>query len=121
MDWVPAHFPKDAFALGRFDGTPLYEDPDPLRGEHPEWGTYVFNFGRREVRNFLVANALFWLEDLHVDALRVDAVSSMLYLDYSREPGHCARTSTADARTWRPSTSSRRPPPPRTRTTPASW
>ena len=81
-------FPKDAFALGRFDGTPLYEDPDPLRGEHPEWGTYVFNFGRREVRNFLVANALFWLEDLHVDALRVDAVSSMLYLDYSREPGH---------------------------------
>ena len=81
MDWVPAHFPKDAFALGRFDGTPLY-------GEHPEWGTYVFNFGRREVRNFLVANALFWLEDLHVDALRVDAVSSMLYLDYSREPGH---------------------------------
>ena len=87
MDWVPAHFPKDAFALGRFDGTPLYEDPDPLRGEHPEWGTYVFNFGRREVRNFLVANALFWLEDLHVDALRVDAVSSMLYLDYSREPG----------------------------------
>ena len=88
MDWVPAHFPKDDFALGRFDGTPLYEDPDPLRGEHPEWGTYVFNFGRREVRNFLVANALFWLEDLHVDALRVDAVSSMLYLDYSREPGH---------------------------------
>ena len=88
MDWVPAHFPKDAFALGRFDGTPLYEDPDPLRGEHPEWGTYVFNFGRREVHNFLVANALFWLEDLHVDALRVDAVSSMLYLDYSREPGH---------------------------------
>ena len=87
MDWVPAHFPKDAFALGRFDGTPLYEDPDPLRGEHPDWGTYVFNFGRREVRNFLVANALFWLEDLHVDALRVDAVSSMLYLDYSREPG----------------------------------
>ena len=82
MDWVPAHFPKDAFALGRFDGTPLYEDPDPLRGEHPEWGTYVFNFGRREVRNFLVANALFWLEDLHVDALRVDAVS------YSRKPGH---------------------------------
>ena len=80
--------PEDAFALGRFDGTPLYEDPDPLRGEHPEWGTYVFNFGRREVRNFLVANALFWLEDLHVDALRVDAVSSMLYLDYSREPGH---------------------------------
>ncbi|WP_438013501.1 1,4-alpha-glucan branching protein GlgB [Sorangium sp. So ce315] len=87
LDWTPAHFPKDAWALGRFDGTALYEHLDPRLGEHREWNTYIFNYGRHEVRNFLVANALYWLDEFHVDGLRVDAVASMLYLDYAAQGG----------------------------------
>ncbi|MFD2781381.1 alpha-amylase family glycosyl hydrolase [Novosphingobium pokkalii] len=105
IDWVPAHFPTDAHGLSRFDGTALYEHEDPRQGFHPDWNTAIYNFGRREVRDFLVNNALFWAERYHVDGLRVDAVASMLYRDYSRKSGNGFPMPRAGAKTGKRSIS----------------